>query len=91
MHIIPQLCCKTRKKRLAAFKMYRETTDFEQKWPYLAQIRFFDENLKMLLLYAYYSATLLNNKKKAMRGFQDVSRNNRFRAKMAIFGPRRPK
>ena len=47
-------------------------------WTKRAQIRYFDENLKMILLYAYYSTTLLRKQEKTMRGFQDVSRNNRF-------------
>ena len=47
-------------------------------WTKRAQIRFFDKNLNFFLLYAYYSTTLLRKQEKTMRGFQDLSRNNRF-------------
>ena len=86
---------KTGKNRCAAFKVYRETTDAEQKWPYLDQKgpnkifwrKFKNVTLKCLLFHNFVEKT----GEKPMRGFQDVSQNNRFWAKMHIFGPKGPK
>jgi len=80
---------KTRKKRCAAFKMYHETTDFEQKWPYLDQKgpnKIFWRKFVNITLICLLFCNFVVKQEKPMRGFQDVSRNNRFWAKMAIFG-----